>query len=343
MSFSNLTVPLPSEAYAAMVAIIDAIEHVIHLPAYQEAILAWAPEIARFDPGTPGVFFGYDFHLSPEGPKLIEINSNAGGAALTADFASKHNWEAEYTQIFINEWRIKRGTQPLSCIAIVDEHPTTQHFYPDFLLFQQAFQKHGIHTIIADPADLWHANTPVDLVYNRLTDFALEAPAHQALRAAYLSDAIVLTPHPRAHALYADKRNLTLLSDTALLHSWGVDQARCTQLARGIPRVHLVSEAHLDTLWEMRRDLFFKPVASYGGKGVYQGAKIRRRKFDEISHADYVAQTFVPPSKHEKFKVDIRIYVYNAQPIGLIARLYQGQVTNMRTAGGGFAVVEITH
>jgi hypothetical protein len=31
-----------------------------------------------------GVFLGYDFHLGPDGPQLIEINSNAGGALLNA-------------------------------------------------------------------------------------------------------------------------------------------------------------------------------------------------------------------------------------------------------------------
>jgi hypothetical protein len=51
----------------------------------------------------------------------------------------------------------------------------------------------------------------IDLVYNRLTDFALEAPANAALREAWLTDAALITPHPRAHALYADKRNLVAL------------------------------------------------------------------------------------------------------------------------------------
>ena len=29
-----------------------------------------------------GVFFGYDFHIQSDGPRLIEINTNAGGAFL---------------------------------------------------------------------------------------------------------------------------------------------------------------------------------------------------------------------------------------------------------------------
>ena len=50
---------------------------------------------------------------------------------------------------------------------------------------------------------LWFAQQPVDLIYNRLTDFYLDDPMHAALREAYPAGAVVLTPHPRAHALYA--------------------------------------------------------------------------------------------------------------------------------------------
>ena len=63
-----------------MRAIITAIEAVAQLPAYQAAVLAHAPAIAQFDPGPRSVFMGYDFHIGPEGPQLIEINTNAGGA-----------------------------------------------------------------------------------------------------------------------------------------------------------------------------------------------------------------------------------------------------------------------
>src|SRR3990167_242784 len=62
--------------------IIRAVEAVVALPVYREDVLAEAPEIARFDPGPRGAFMGYDFHLGPAGPQLIEINTNAGGALL---------------------------------------------------------------------------------------------------------------------------------------------------------------------------------------------------------------------------------------------------------------------
>jgi len=71
----------------AMAAVIRAVESVVALPAYREAALGWAPEIARFDPGTPGAFMGYDFHLGADGPRLIEINTNAGGALFNTILA----------------------------------------------------------------------------------------------------------------------------------------------------------------------------------------------------------------------------------------------------------------
>ena len=51
------------------------------------------------------------------------------------------------------------------------------------------FRRHGLHAVIADAADLvichgnlWHGETRIDLVYNRLTDFALAEPGHGAAR-----------------------------------------------------------------------------------------------------------------------------------------------------------------
>ena len=64
----------------------------------------------------------------------------------------------------------------------------------EFLLFQSLFERHGIHAVIADPSalklrngNLWHGETRIDLVYNRLTDFTLEAPENEVLGAAYLA------------------------------------------------------------------------------------------------------------------------------------------------------------
>ena len=63
--------------------------------------------------------------------------------------------------------------------------------------------------------------------------------------------------------------------------------------------------------------------------------------------ADYVAQDIVPPSARsisidgglQSLKVDLRNYAYEGSVQLVAARLYQGQTTNFRTPGGGFASV----
>lgn len=67
----------------------------------------------------------------------------------------------------------------------------------------------------------------------------------------------------------------------------------------------------------------------------------------EILASSYVAQELVLPSARRidtqtSMKVDVRNYVYDGRVQLLAARLYQGQTTNMRTAGGGFAPVLTT-
>src|SRR5512139_4312174 len=59
--FSNAPVFLSEADTAGMTRIVHAIEAAIRLPAYREAALSWAPEIARHDFGPRGAFMGYDF------------------------------------------------------------------------------------------------------------------------------------------------------------------------------------------------------------------------------------------------------------------------------------------
>ncbi len=99
-----------------------------------------------------------------------------------------------------------------------------------------------------------------------------------------------------------------------------------------------------DALWHERRSLFFKPAAGHGSRAAYRGDKLTRRVWAEILAGEYVAQALVPPSERRlsmdtAMKVDVRNYAYAGKVQLLAARLYQGQTTNMRTAGGGFAPV----
>ncbi len=359
--FSAAAIAVDAATLEAMAEVIAAIEAVVALPAWQSRVLAWAPEIARRPVAARGVFLGYDFHLTEEGPKLIEINTNAGGGLINTYLLAAHGQADKaarvkdaFVDMFREEWRLERGEAPLQRIAIVDENPDEQFLAPEFALFKELFEQHGIAAVIADPRDLVRAGDrllcggePVDLIYNRLTDFALDATVNAGLRAAFEAGDVVLTPHPRAHALYADKRNLMLLSDDAALTALGVDAATSAVLLAGVPQTVAVDPEKEAVFWAGRKRWFFKPPAGFGSRAAYRGDKLTKRVFEEILHGGYIAQEIAPPSEHvvmvgdseQRMKADIRCFVYDRRIQLVAARLYQGQTTNFRTPGGGFAPV----
>ena len=371
--FSAMPVFVSAAQRAKMEAAVHALELVIGLPAYRDRVLASAPPIARHDAGgARGVFFGYDFHLAGDRIGLIEMNTNAGGAMLNAVMARAHRacsidsdqladaaasgpkFEAAIMAMFLQEWARSERGRPLESIAIVDTTPEAQFLYPEFILFRELFERHGVRAVIADPSALtlrdgrlWHAGLPVDLVYNRLTDFMLDDPRHGALREAYLENAVVLTPHPQAHALYADKRNLAILSDQKALEQLGVPLPVQHTLLDALLPTEVVRAEHAERLWSTRRQLFFKPTSGYGGRAAYRGDKLTKRVWQEILDGEYVAQQVMTPGErvvgsgqeNDKLKFDLRLYVYADHVQWTAARVYQGQTTNFRTPGGGFAPV----
>ncbi len=367
-----------SEAQLSLIReMVRAIYHVVAGPAWQAAALLDAASVAQFEPGNNAAFLGIDFHLGEAGPQLIEVNTNPGGALLNVllgraqqaccepvaqAFPDLHNFdvaEARLLALFESEWRAARhDDRPLQRIAVLDDNPREQYLYPEFLLYQQQFEKRGYATVIVAPEALSYVGgrllangEPVDMVYNRLTDFALRDARLAALRAAYVEGAVVLTPHPRAHTLFANKRNLVWLSDDEHLEALGVDGATRATLQQCVPRTQLVTADRAEHFWAERRSLFFKPLEGYASKGAYRGDKLTRKVFAEIAAGGYVAQSVVPPSErviassgvptHNQtaMKVDVRAYTYDGEVLLLAARLYRGQTTNFRTEGGGFAPV----
>jgi hypothetical protein len=227
--FASVPMFVSRDHLQAMASVVAAVETVVATRHYREAALAWAPAIAGFDPGPAGGLLGYDFHLGPAGPQLIEINTNPGGALLNTVLGRAHRsccaevaglamapMEADAVEqalfdVFTTEWRLQRGQPAMGSVAIVDDSPGQQYLHPEFLLYRELFCRHGVEAVVCDPAELtrkegrlWHGDMRIDLIYNRLTDFALDHPAHAKLREAYLANEVVVSPHPRAHSLYAE-------------------------------------------------------------------------------------------------------------------------------------------
>jgi hypothetical protein len=366
----------PGEA-AVMDRTIQLVTRVLTSPAWLRRIERNAPDPARQPQASAGGVLGFDFHLGGSAPQLIEINTNPGGLLINLELARAATASCDclaepvsvmaaasvqvtelgqrITDCFRAEWTSARGDLPLLSIAIVDDAPPRQYLYPEFLLYQRLLERAGWRVVIADAASLairddavYVADERIDLIYNRVTDFYLAEARHAVLRRAYEMNLAVLTPHPAAHARWADKRLLAWLGDEARLAEAGLDVSDRLHLRETIPATEVVEPAAAGDLWKRRKQLFFKPVDGFGGKAAYRGDKLTRTTFDHILAHRYVAQAIVPTSLRRittadgaetDLRVDVRNYAMHGETWLRAARLYRGQTTNFRTAGGGFAPV----
>ncbi|PHR55544.1 MAG: hypothetical protein COA43_15260 [Robiginitomaculum sp.] len=361
--FASTAVFVSTQDVFSMKAQIKAIEDTINTDIYQQVIFARNnPSHFLVQSKTKGMFMGYDFHMTPNGPRLIEINTNAGGAFIVNALENARgntNTKARdlITQMFLSEWKAAERLGVPKTIAIVDENPKEQFHYPDMCLAADMLREQGFKVFITDVNaltlqgnKLYLGEHIIDIVYNRLTDFTLSEPKNKTLRQALENNAVVVSPSPRHHALYADKRNLTLLSDMDLLSHWGISKS-VRDILSLIPNTIVVTSENTEYLWKNRRQYFFKPHSGFGSRATYRGAKLTSKVWRHINANGYIAQKFIAPplraitydGEKTELKFDLRVYTYDGTPILYAARIYQGQTTNLRTKGGGLApVIEVS-
>jgi hypothetical protein len=372
--YARSIVALDPQHFAAIRRAVRLLFQIAHAPAYRAWIDRDAPECARFEPGNTGVLMGYDFHVTAAGPRLIEINTNAGGALLNGlhtaaacdrgrlaclcdEVLPVESIEERLVRSFRAEVESARGPSgKLERLALADDRPREQFLYPEFELFRALFARAGIEAAIVDTSELARAadgrivagGAPVDLVYLRDTDFLLATPRAAALRAAYLARDVVVSPSPREHWLLANKRRLAIFSSREALLGLGVAPEDAKFLAALVPETHGLAELGLERAWSSRREWVFKPAAAFGSRAVYRGDKVSRRKLAEIAgDPEFLAQRRVEPGELEvetsegrrRMKFDVRAYAYRDEVLLLGARAYQGQVTNLRSPGGGFSAI----
>ncbi len=193
---------------------------------------------------------------------------------------------------------------------------------------------------------VWADGLAVDFVYNRHCDFYLESEEMAGLKMAYLSGKVCLSPNPHMYGLLADKRRMPLWSDPENWQEWSLSATEQDLLTEVVPTSALLADHDLQNLWGIRKRYVFKPVDSFGSRGVLLGEKITRKRFGSLPLDRTLVQELVPPTMtevpdYESMKTDFRLYAYRNKTLGITARLYRGQVTNMRTVGGGFARVRI--
>jgi len=375
--FAGTGVLLDRSDVDAMLGVVDAIETLANSISFRNSRIIENPELSDWQDLTgDGMIMGYDFHIGADGPQLIEVNTNAGGAFIVNEMNSVSNQSyppcCGFGSLEMNpdlihkllqrEWQsVGNGEMNENEItaAIVDDNPLEQYLYPDMQIAKSYFEKAGIKTIIADISELKFENgvlhsfgIPIDIVYNRSTDFALLEESSAALRNAALTGAAVVAPNPLHHALYANKRNFIDLTDVAKLGEYGLSKIQSTHLNTHVPNTVLLTTDNAAELYAQRKQLFFKPVDGFGSKAVYRGDKITSRVWQQTLQQieqgqQYIAQAIVPPSlraveaegDRTRLKFDVRIFTAGGELIIATARIYQGQTTNFRTVGGGFGPV----
>ena len=166
------------------------------------------------------------------------------------------------------------------------------------------------------------------------------------LKQAYLAGEVCLTPNPQMYGLLADKARMALWSNPGHRDAFPLTEEDKVLLANVLPEAFLLHDEDRQWLWSERKRWVFKPTTHYGSKGVLLGDKTTHKRFDAFPENTTLVQERVPPSRidvpdYGPMKADLRLFAYRDRVLGATARIYSGQVTNMRTPGGGFAPVAL--
>ncbi len=332
---------------------------------YRQYVAGQGKEVTRVDPSYGSVFMCYDFHLTASGPKLIEINTNAGGGLLALlahtpapDIAAVRVptlLRDNICSAFLATYRAYRGGEqgrPAN-VYIFDQNPEGEFLYPEMQVFAQLLRECGMPAKIVGAAQLRYEQDgvyvgadKVDMLYMRHCDFYLDDPALVELKRCYLERQVCLSPNPFDYALLSDKRRLRQFSDRAFLKDMGLSEREVTGLLRCVPEANLLADVDQDEIWASRKKWVMKPVEGFGSQDIYFGKKISKTRFSSLDRENTLVQELVLPSTvaipgQEEMKADFRLFAFRDQVFGLAARLYRGRLTNMQTDGGGFAVVKI--
>lgn len=304
-------------------------------------------------PLNHSICMSYDFHLSNDNLKLIEINTNASFLSLGQLFYESQqlenpcgkNVEAQLKSDILQEVSSYSNKQEHLKVAIVDEKPSQQKLYAEFLSYRELMKSWDWMVEIKDTSDL---EPGYDFIYNRDTDFYFSSERSQKLKDIFNQQSCAISPQPFEYYKLADKeRMLEWMQYSQSLFS---DHEQDTFFKSILLQSTPLTRETQDQVWSNRKNLFIKPFRSFGSKQSYKAASISRKLFEElVQQKDLVAQEYAPAGSVsletdegvKDFKFDLRVYAYRGEVRSVIARVYQGQVTNMKTLFGGFGLIQI--
>ncbi len=353
---SDYELSLPVQVYKNLSQFAKTLALMTQMDPYQNFLWSRAPDnfqkLKAPTPLNPGFSGCLDFHLDPMtgALKLIEVNTNASFYALSLFLKTKHKHfsplgppEHSAEEIKKNFYQVINSNM-INRIFITDDMPEQQKLYIEFLIYKKLFSDWGHETQIADIREL--RPTDGDYIYNRSTDFYLTIPESQNLFNFWMSNPLNVTPNPINYYFFADKQRLIDWTSDEFLQILNIKK-EFESLAPFLPKSLPMNQAHKEELWHDRKKWFFKPQTSFGSRMTYRGQSISKSHFSMMfdnTHGPCIAQEFVPAGElssphHGNMKFDLRCYYHQGNINHCVARIYQGQVTNSKTPGGGFTPI----
>ena len=358
--FSVALVPqvVPRALLAAIESFIGVFDRVTTRPAWQEAMTANGPAIARQRRSEVCFFSAWDFHLPPERPdsfQLIECNDNGSGMMFAAILNRLH-YElsgigercaleappsvAAFGQRVLGMIRTEaqafsEGPSP-DLVLILDDAESLREgkFRHEHLLLRDLCRRAGWRAETGTPAETaWQGGQllcrgdRVAFVINRCTDFFWEGEAFSALRSAYAEGGLPVTPNPFTYATRSDKRLLEPLSRPVRDVELGIRPDERALLSVHVPETRLLTPENVDELGREKEQWFFKPCHGFASHGILTAAQVGRTRLRRLlNKADpYVAQRRAPKSRVDASEgvslwTDLRVWAYRGERVLLSGR-----------------------
>lgn len=358
--FSVALVPqvVPRVVLAAIESFIRVFDRVTTRPAWQEAMTASGPAIARQRRSEVCFFSAWDFHLPPECPdrfQLIECNDNGSGMMFAAIFnrlyyelsgvGERRPLEAPQSVpafgqrvlgMIRTEARVfSEGPSPGSVLILDDAESLREgKFRHEHLLLRDLCRRAGWRAETGSPAETtWEGGQllcrgdRVAFVINRSTDFFWKGEAFSALRSAYAEGSVPVAPNPFTYATRSDKRLLEPLSRPVSDVELGIRPDERTLLSIHVPETRLLGPENVDELARDKEQWVFKPCHGFASHGILTAAQVGRTRLRRLlkKGEPYVAQRRVPKSRVDASEgvslwTDLRVWAYRGERVLLSGR-----------------------
>jgi hypothetical protein len=350
---------IPHAVVAEIEAFVTIFDRVTGRAAWQDAVTAEVPEIARQRRPEVCFFSAWDFHLPTDSPhawQLIEFNDNGSGVVFAglinrvfhevsgldcrSDLEPPLPLRAFFDHLaaMIAGEAQASGGRALQSVLILDDDESLERgrFRRELELLRDLLRARDRRAEIGPPEALrWDGrrllcrDAKVSFVINRSTDFFWQGAAFSPLRAAYEDGRVSVAPNPFTYATRSDKRLLEFLSHAEWDAELGIEAEERGLLSAHVPETSLLREENVERLAAARAELVFKPAHGFASHGLLPAAHVGRSRLRRLLRGGvpYVAQRRVPKRRvivrGQNLWTDLRVWSYRGQRYLLSGRASQ--------------------